>query len=384
MMAEPTDVVIVGGGVIGLSIAYALTRAGIRPTVLDRRELGREASWAGAGLIPPIGEHLPAHPIPIVALRSWSARLYPAWAASLQEETGTDTGYRRTGGVDVAWNDHEDQSLRAAAGQWRAEGIAYERLTPGDYARVEPALNPELKSVYYLPDRAQVRNPRLLRALIEAISRRGATLKPWHSVEGYVIDSGRRVTAIRTSSGTIPCGLVIVSAGAWSGPLLEGIGVRVPTPPVKGQIVLLRGDRPLIGRIVENGKNYLVPRDDGRVLVGATEENAGFDSRPTYEATHKLLDEAIALCPILSQATIEATWAGLRPGNIDSKPYIGRVPGFDNLIIATGHKRAGLQLAPGTAEVVTDLVLGRPPRLDLTPFRPDRPAEPIGDDAFRS
>ncbi len=128
-----------------------------------------------------------------MGLRSWSARLYPDWSAALREETGIDTGYRRTGGVDVAWTDREDQALRAAAGQWRAEGIAYERLAPGDYARVEPALNPELRSVYYLPDRAQVRNPRLLRALIEAASRRGACLKPWHSVEGYAIHDGRRV-----------------------------------------------------------------------------------------------------------------------------------------------------------------------------------------------
>ena len=384
MKAGSSDVVIVGGGVIGLSIAYALAREGLRPTVLDRRELGREASWAGAGLIPPIAEQIPANPNPTVALRSWSARLYPDWSAALRDETGIDTGYRRTGGVDVAWTDREDESLRAAAGQWRAEGIAYERLAPGDYARVEPALNPELRSVYYLPDRAQVRNPRLLRALIEAASGRGACLKPWHSVEGYEVRDGGRIEAIRTGAGAVPCGTVIMAAGAWSGPLLEGIGVRVPTPPLKGQIVLLKGDRPLIGRIVEHGKNYLVPRDDGRVLVGATEQDAGFDTRSTFEATRGLLDEATRLCPILGRAEVEATWAGLRPGSVDSKPYIGRAPGFENLIIATGHKRAGLQLAPATAELVADLVLGRPTRLDLGPFRPGREAEPIGDDAFRS
>ena len=384
MMAESNDVVIMGGGVIGLSIAYALARQGIRPTVLDRRELGREASWAGAGLIPPVPEHPSVNPNPAVGLRSWSARLYPDWSAALREETGIDTGYRRTGGVDVAWTDLEDQALRAAAGQWRAEGIAYEHLAPSDYARVEPALNRELKAVYYLPDRAQVRNPRLLRALIEAASRRGACLKPWHCVEGYVIHDGRRVGAIRTSAGTMPCGLVIVAAGAWSGSLLEPIGVRVPTPPLKGQIVLLKSDRPLIGRIVEHGKNYLVPRDDGRVLVGATEQDAGFDTRSTFEATRSLLDEAMRLCPVLSQAEVEATWAGLRPGSVDAKPYIGKAPGLENMIVATGHKRAGLQLAPATAEIVADLVLGRPPRLDLGPFRPDRQPDLTGDDAFRS
>jgi glycine oxidase len=382
MMAEKSsDVVIVGGGVIGLSIADALARAGLSSTVLDRRELGREASWAGAGLIPPVAERVVENPL--AALRSWSARLYPDWAAALQAETGIDTGYRRTGGVDVAWTVSEDQALKSAAGQWRAEGIACERLAPADFARVEPALNPELEAVYYLPDRAQVRNPWLLRALMAAVSRRGVRLKAWHSVEGYSL-RGRRIEAVRTSAGELRCGLLIVAAGAWSGPMLQAIGVRVPTPPLKGQIVLLRGQPPLIGRIVEHGKHYLVPRDDGRVLVGATEHDAGFDTRPTLVDTRGLLDEALRLCPILRQAEVEATWAGLRPGNVDGKPTIGPAPEFDNLIIATGHKRAGLQLAPATGELVADLVLGRPPRLDIGPFRPDREPGSLGDDAFRS
>ncbi len=380
-MADAHDVVIVGGGVIGLSIAFALAREGIRPTVVDRRDLGREASWAGAGLIPPVAENRSRQPL--VALRSWSAELYPRWSAALEQETGIDIGYRRTGGVDVAWTDREVLDLQATAGRWRAEGIAYERLAPGDYSRVEPALNPELEAVYYLPDRAQVRNPRLLRALMTAISQRGGRLMPWNGVEGFrVLD--RRVTAVRTSVGDLPCGTVVVAAGAWSGPLLETIGVHAPTPPFKGQVVLLRSERPLIRRVVEHGKNYLVPRDDGRVLVGATEENVGFETMPTSQVTRKLLDLAVRLCPVLREAEVEATWAGLRPGSCDSKPYIGHAPGFENVIIATGHKRAGLQLAPATAEVVADLVLGRVPRLDIGPFRIDRDPEPAGDDAFRS
>jgi glycine oxidase len=386
-MTRSSDVVIVGGGVIGLSIAYALAREGLSPTVLDRRELGREASWAGAGLIPPIADRDAADSKvklnPLVALRSWSARLYPEWTATLLAETGIDPEYRRTGGVDVAWTDREDEALRAAAGQWRAEGIAYERIPPGDYARVEPALNPELRSVYYLPDRAQVRNPRLLRALMEAVVGRNGDLGPHRGVEGFTLDGGR-ITAVRTHEGDIPCGLVIVAAGAWSGGLLEPAGVRAPTPPIKGQIVLLKADRPLLRRVVEHGRNYLVPRADGRVLIGATEEDAGFDARPTALAARDLIGEAVRLCPALGGASIEATWAGLRPGSVDTRPYIGTAPGLENLIIAGGHKRAGLQLAPATAELVADLVLGRPPRLDLSPFRPDRSPDPAGEDTFRS
>ena len=346
MMTGVRDVVIVGGGVVGLAIAYALAREGLCPTVLDRRELGREASWAGAGLIPPDAEGSAENPS--LGLRSWSAGLYPAWSAALCEETGVDVGYRRTGGVDLAFTDEEDQVLRAAAGRWRAEGIACERLAPSDIPRVEPELSPLARAVYFLPDRAQVRNPRLLRALITAIGRSGGRLEPWRGVTGFVVHEGR-VAALRTTAGDLACGTVVVAAGAWSGQLLEPIGIHAPTPPLKGQIVLLRGERPLLRRIVEHGKNYLVPRDDGRILVGATEESAGFDTRTTSRGVRDLLDHALRLCPILGQAQVEAAWAGLRPGSFDARPYIGRAPGIENVIIATGHKRAGLQLAPGTA-----------------------------------
>jgi len=380
-MSQSHDIVIVGGGVIGLAIAYALAREGLAPVVLDRSELGREASWAGAGLIPPESKQNVENPS--IALRSHSARLFPAWSAALREETGIDIGYRRTGGVDVALTDPEDQSLRNAAGRWRAEGIVFERLAPSDFTRVEPALRPELRSAYFLPDRAQVRNPRLLRALLEAVSHRGGRLMPWHAVEGFEIEKGR-IVAVRTSEGNIPCGTVVVAAGAWSGRLFEHLGLHAPTPPVKGQIVLLRGDRRLLHRIVEHGKNYLVPRDDGRILIGATEENAGFDTRPTARGARDLLDEALGLCPVLGESVVEATWAGLRPGSIDTKPYIGAAPGFENLFVATGHKRAGLQLAPGTAEIVADLVLDRPPRIDVAAFCLDREPEMESEDTFRS
>ena len=381
-MSETDDVVIVGGGVIGLSIAYALAREGITSTVLDRRELGREASRAGAGLIPPASDSPLESLPPSVRLRSWSAELYPAWSASLREETRIENGYRRSGGVDVAFTEAEELDLRATAGRWRREGIVHERLAPADSLQVEPALSPEIRLVYFLPDRAQVRNPWHLRALAAASTQRGARLEPWQPVD-RLETRGDRITAVRTAGGKVSCGCLIVAAGAWSGGLLEDAGVQAPTPPLKGQIVLLRHDRILLRRIVEHGKNYLVPREDGRILIGATEEDAGFDTRPTPAAVRDLLGEALRLCPILAQAEIETSWAGLRPGSIDSRPYIGFAPGYRNLIVATGHKRAGLQLSPATAELVADLVLGRTPRLDLSPFRIDREPDP-SDDTFRS
>ncbi|AMV40103.1 glycine oxidase ThiO [Planctomyces sp. SH-PL62] len=382
-MAERYDVVVAGGGIVGLSAAYALAREGVSVAVLDRREPGREASWAGAGLLPARSDpdRRPSHPT--LQLRAWSASLYPEWSEALREETGIDNGYRRTGGVDVARTEAEEHALRTTAGRWRVEGIAYERLAPGDYTRVEPALDPSLRAVYFLPDRAQVRNPWHLRALAEAIAKRGGVVLPRRGVEGFTT-RGDRVTGVRTGDGPIEADHVIVAAGAWSGGLLADLGVRAPTPPVKGQIVLLNGGRPLLRRIVEHGRHYLVPREDGRILIGATEEDAGFDVLPTADAFHGLLEAAWSLCPALRDAEIEATWAGLRPGSLDTRPYIGPAPGFRNLIVAAGHKRAGLQLSPATAELVADVVLGRIPRIDLSYFRIDREPAPAGDDVFRS
>lgn len=375
-----TDVVIVGGGVIGLSIAYCLAREGFASTILDRRELGREASWAGAGLIPPNTERIRTNPM--IELRSWSAVLYPEWSARLLEETGIDNGYHRTGGVDVASTVDGAHALRVTAGRWRAEGIIFEQLAPTDVARIEPALGRHLEVAYFLPDRAQVRNPRHLRALEIAASNRGVVTKPGWEVSGFETCAGR-VESVLTTQGPILCGSVVIAAGAWSGGLIEGLGASVPTPPLKGQIVLLRSEHPLLRRIVEESKNYLVPRDDGRILVGATEEEAGFDTRPTACGVRDLIDWAIRLCPALAAAEVERSWAGLRPGSIDTRPYIGPLPGFSNAFVATGHKRAGLQLSPATAEVMTDLVIGRRPRFDLSTFRVDREAA-VDDEPFRS
>ena len=196
----------------------------------------------------------------------------------------------------MAWTDLEEQELLATAGRWRAEGIAYERLPPGDYMRVEPALNPELRAVYYSARPSPGPQSPAAAGLDGGRSRRGGRLDAVARRGGFDVQHGR-VTAVRTSAGDLPCGTVVMAAGAWSGQLLEPIGVHAPTPPLKGQIVLLRGERPLLGRIVEHGKNYLVPRDDGRVLVGATEENVGFDTRPTARRCPRLARSGPAALP---------------------------------------------------------------------------------------
>ena len=378
---QSADVVIIGGGVIGLSIGYTLGIAGVRATILDRQEVGRAASWAGAGMIPPYTERLTANST--LELRSWSALLYPEWSAALQAATGIDNGFQRTGGVDVAATSHEDDELRSMAGRWRNEQVVYERLAPDDFGRVEPALSPELLSAYWLPDRAQIRNPRHIKALRVALEQMGSRVISHAEVTKFQTD-GKRVISVSTSQGTISCGMVVIAAGAWSSGLVAGLDFELPTPPIKGQIVLLRSDRKLLRRIVEHGRMYLVPREDGRILIGATEESVGFDDQTTDQGEVELLTEAYRLCPSLREAEVEQSWAGLRPGSIDSRPYLGFAPEWANLVVATGHKRAGIQLAPASAEVVTDLILGRPPRIDLHPFRIGREPSFTNEPAFRS
>jgi glycine oxidase len=379
-MSRP-EVAIVGGGVVGLSIAYELAKEGVLSVVFDRDAPGRAASWAGAGIIAPAGERPPRDPMG--ALRFHSATLFQEWSEVLLAETGIDNGYRRSGGVDVAATDGEELALRAVAGRWREAGIACERLAPAEFDRVEPCLARDLRVAYFLPDRAQVRNPRHLRALIEALEGRGVDVRAGEAVVGFEID-GVRVRGVRTRDEIVPCERVVVSAGPWTEGLLAPLGLPIVTPPVRGQIVLLRSRKSPLRRIVEHGSRYLVPRDDGRILVGSTEENVGFDNHTTTSAVRDLLDEALRLCPSLADAEVERAWAGLRPGSFDTRPYIGTAPGLEGLYVASGHRRAGLQLSPATAEVMADLVLGRSPRIDLDPFRLDREPALMTEALFRS
>jgi glycine oxidase len=183
---------------------------------------------------------------------------------------------------------------------------------------------------------------------------------------------GGRIEAVRTTAGRLTAGSVVVTAGSWTGLLLARLGCRPAIKPIRGQIVLLSTTRPLITRIVNEGPRYLVPRPDGRLLAGSTEEDVGFDRGTTSAGVEGLLRLAISLVPALAEAQFERAWAGLRPSTRDGLPYLGRVPGVENLLLAAGHFRSGLQLSTGTAAVMAQLVRGESPSVDLAPFRLDR------------
>lgn len=368
------DCLIIGGGVIGLSLAYELSGRGAKVHIVERGLIGREASWAGAGILPPGNYRAPQGADEQLA--RLCSDLHPRWAEQLRDETGIDNGFRRTGGLYLSRTAEEAAALRLQAESWNAAGIRVEMLTPARRREIEPALGDAIGAdphteVLFTPDEAQLRNPWHLRALRAACVARHVTIIEGATVDDFEI-SGRRVLGVRTSIGRFSAGTVCITGGAWSRLLLARLGASVGVKPIRGQIALLDCGAPLMRRVINHGRRYLVPRSDGRVLVGSTEEDVGFAKRTTAEAIGGLLQFARALVPALDNATLETSWAGLRPGTPDERPYLGAVPGFENVFVGAGHYRSGLQLSPGTAVVLRQAILGETPDIDLSAFRLDR------------
>lgn len=382
-----SDVVIVGGGVIGLSIAWELAQRGVGATVLDRGPLGQEASWAGAGMLPP--GCLARAVTPEGKLRGLSHDLWPGWSAMLREETGLDNGFRHTGGLEVlipgARHDHSDLDtppsspapsretahLADEVRHWAGEGIACRSLSVASALELEPALAGSLSDAYFLPEMCQVRNPWHLKALVAACNQRGVRLRPGDPALDFERHADR-IRAVLTPTGRIETNQVVLTAGAWTGTLAERLGLALALVPVRGQIVLLHDPRQPLKHILTCSARYLVPREDGRILIGATEELAGFEKRNTSAGVSGLLEFATRLVPALAEATVERTWSGLRPCTPDRLPYLGQVSGFENVYLAAGHFRAGLSLSPATGHLMRQLLLGDRPSLDLSPYQHNR------------
>lgn len=356
------DTVIIGGGVIGLSVARELASAGRRVTLLERGEPGREASWAGAGILPP--GNLARARGPLDRLRAFSAGLWRDWSQALREETGIDNEYVACGGLTVSLGEESADEWLA---EWNAEQVPTEVLDGGGLRRYEPALAPGITRGFRLAGLAQVRNPRHLAALTVACRNRGVDIRP-HSAVCAAEFQDERLLAVGTETERFEAEQFCFCTGAWTGLLTHRMHRPVPIVPVRGQIVLLRTEQPLLRHVVEVGKRYLVPRSDGRVLVGATEEGAGFEKGNTPEAVSDLRTLAAALVPELARATVETVWSGLRPGCERGYPFLGRLPHCENAFVAAGHFRAGLQTSPGTGVLMRQLLCGETASLDLEPF----------------
>lgn len=354
MTAISGDVAVVGAGLIGLAIAFELAERGAVVRLYDRDEPARAASWAGAGMLSPHAE-----PIDESLLRLCEASLaaYPAFVARVRDAGGVDPHLHLNGHVHVAFDDFALERIRERADELRIRGVACDVFDRSRLLAMEPWLGAHATGALSIAGEGQVDNRLLGRALVAACSARGVSLTRVSSLR--VECDKRRVLGVRSNLGFTPAAAVVNACGAWSA-ALDGVPeeARPTVEPFKGQMLALQVPVDLVRRSTWLPNAYVVPRDDGRLLIGATVERAQSDTRVTSEGLHRLLHAALEAAPSLAGFAVTETWAGVRPGSADGLPFIGPTP-LDGLFVATGHFKNGILLSVITARLVADAIGGR-------------------------
>jgi glycine oxidase len=361
-----TDVLVVGGGVIGLLTARQLDEKGIGCMVLEREEPGHGATWASAGMIAPQAEA--RGPGPGLVFATAGRQRYPALARALAEETGVDVELRKEGALHVAISDEDEGEIEDCFRWQEKEGLEVEFLDGGELLRREPALSPGIRSGVHVPGDIQVSPRRLVIALRASLERRGVPVRTGEEALRVLVE-GDRATGIESTAGEIRSETTLLCSGAWAGRGMPGVP-PLPVRPVRGQILALGGGRPApIAHCVHRPGVYLVPRHSGETWVGATMENAGFRVEVTAGAVADLLARGIAVVPALAREPVREWLAGLRPDTPDHLPLLGPW-GPEGLHVAVGHFRQGIATAPVTAELMAEWIeTGRRPAA-LEPFDP--------------
>ncbi|MDQ2622827.1 MAG: glycine oxidase ThiO [Actinomycetota bacterium] len=364
------DAIVVGGGLIGLTIAWELNRRGLRPVVFERDLPGAATTSVAAGMLAPVGELDFGEP-DLLELNLASARLYPDFVASVEEAGGLDAGHMECGALHVALDRDEAGELRRISELQRGYGLESTWLGPGATRDLEPGVSPSLAGSILVEGDAVVDPRALVAALLPALESAGVEVRSGSTVEELLRPDGQpwnpgqeaAVGGVRLQDGTDHFAPVVIAAPGADAGRAEWLPdeVRPPVRPVKGQVVELRGSPgdPVISRIVGSERVYLSPRRDGRIIIGATVEEMGFDARVTAGGVHELLREAYRLLPEIAELEFVTAISGFRPGTPDNLPVIGKTS-IDGLILATGHYRNGILLAPVSASIVSDLVTGRP------------------------
>jgi glycine oxidase len=363
------DVIVVGAGAIGTTIAYQLAKAGIKVTVFDRGQVGAGATGASAGMIQINPDR--TTPTSVSTLEVESARLFSALAAELRERTGVDVGYRQSPLLHVALQAEEEAALRAHRA-WQADhGVAVSWLDRTAALDLEPSLSPDIRAAIYYPNDHQVLPLVFAQALARSAVDLGATVREGTGVD-RLLTEGDRVIGVAVGGEHVHAGEVVIANGAWASSWSDGLHTPIPVRPVRGQMVALQTIGTGLRHVVSSSQGYLITKADGTTYVGTTVEEAGYDARPTAAGIGGLLSLAPRLVPRLADATFAAAWAGLRPGTADGRPLIGRIPRWHGVTLAAGHFRDGILLAPITGELVADLLANRRPRLPVEDFDPSR------------
>ena len=355
-----TDCIVVGGGLIGMLTARFLNEAGVKVMVLEQGGMGQESTWAGGGILSPMYPW--RYPEPVNRLAFYSQPRYESLCQTLFDETGIDPEWTRSGMLMLSPEDAQSGL------DWASESGADMKQVDAETAKeLEPALADGLDGSLWMPRIAQLRNPRMGQALRRALELKGVTLREQVRVTGLIVKEGR-VSGVSTDTGSVMADNVLVAGGAWSAQLVRMVTGPLPVEPVRGQMVLFKSEPDVLKRIVLDQGRYLIPRRDGRILMGSTVEYVGFDKRTTEAAREELVSAAIARVPSLKYAEVERHWAGLRPGSPDGIPFIGPHPEIQGLYVNTGHFRNGVIMGLASAQQAANLMLGQEPVVDPEPY----------------
>ncbi|MCX8050132.1 MAG: glycine oxidase ThiO [Methylohalobius sp.] len=353
---------ILGAGISGLLCARELVQSGCQVEIVERGQIGREASWAGGGILSPLYPW--RQPAAIERLTQSSGQHYAELSQALKQATGIDPQWQQCG---MLWFSLRD--LEAAIKWCQKRKIAWQILSPKEVAELQPGIEVQESQALWIPEISQIRNPRLIKSLQQDLRQCGVILKENTPVLGFV-RSRERIAAIKTSNGKIEADVFIVTAGAWSSSWQIEEAWQPDIRPIKGQMLLIKAKPNLLRLIVQCDEHYLIPRLDGRILVGSTVEDSGFDKRPTRPAFEELYAFALKTLPILKCSPVELHWAGLRPKAPGGIPYIGRHPEIANLYYNCGHFRNGVAMGPEAAKLLADLVLNRETNIDPQAYLP--------------
>jgi glycine oxidase len=340
--------------------ARCLSDAGAHVLLLERGYLGREASWAAGGILSPLYPW--RYPAPVNRMAAASQRVYVRLANNLKDETGIDPEWIQSGMLVL--DAQEQESMQ----RWSTDfGMPLEQLDWNALHHCEPALASSFNGGFWLPTISQIRSPQLGKALRASLDARGIEYREHTEVLSLDVKDGA-VTSVKTIQGVIYAGRVLIASGAWSARLVPPQYMPIEVEPVRGQMILIKAPPRLLRRIILYDGDYLIPRRDGHILAGSTLEDAGFDKATTAQARTQLRTKAVEWVPALSDYPILHHWSGLRPGSPAGIPYIGEHPGIRGLFFNTGHFRCGVALAPASAQLAADLVLGRTPTLPPEPY----------------